>query len=393
MQAVGRPGLAGWPRRLLLLSFALGLYRLGFQAALGDDAFSLVIAGRSLGELLRLSASEPHPPVFYVLLWGWVRLAGDGEFAGRFVAVWWGLLAAALTYRLGARLMGGRRAAALAALLLVASPLFVAYSPAGAHVHHGGGPGASLHVVRHRICCPGSRQAAGAGPRSAGYAGDHSAGRGHPLLRLLPGGGAESAGRSGLLPARQRRALRVWMALQGLWLAAYAPWVAVALPTLSGYGNELVSRPTPGPGLCADAARLRAGRIRAGRVGLACRRCGCIACSGASACWRRRSWLPLAYCFLPPVLVFVASLCGPCTSSATCWSRCPVSPLVAAAGATWRLPAAGAGRLGVWRRCAARGRPGRASRLLRRDALRQRADLRGDGGLPGGPGRGRTPWW
>jgi 4-amino-4-deoxy-L-arabinose transferase-like glycosyltransferase len=91
---------------VLLLSFALGLYRLGFQAALGDDAFSLVIAGKGLGDLLRLSASEPHPPVFYVLLWGWVRLAGDGEFAARFVAVWWGVLAVVLTYRLGARLLG-----------------------------------------------------------------------------------------------------------------------------------------------------------------------------------------------------------------------------------------------------------------------------------------------
>ena len=212
----------------LLVSFGLGLYRLGYQAALGDDAFSLLIAGRDLGELLRLSASEPHPPVFYVLLWGWVRLAGDGEFAGRFVAVWWAVLSVALVYRLG-RAAVSRSAGAWAAALLAINPFFVAYSQQ-----------ARMYTMAIAL-----------GLASMYFA-----------FRLLPGrrGGSMTSGALGYLAAtilavtthffalflvagqnilfvflalyrRDARGLPRWLGLQALWCLAYLPWITIAALT------------------------------------------------------------------------------------------------------------------------------------------------------------------
>src|SRR5207302_1166764 len=61
---------------------------------------------------------ELHPPLFYFLLHGWQPLAGTSEFAGRFLAACFGLLAAVAVFRLGLAL--GGRALGLAGLLLVA---------------------------------------------------------------------------------------------------------------------------------------------------------------------------------------------------------------------------------------------------------------------------------
>lgn len=315
---------------ILLLSFALGLYRLGYQAALGDDAFSLVIAGKGLGELLRLSASEPHPPVFYVLLWGWVRLAGDGEFAARFVAVWWGVLAVVLTYRLGSRILGGL-AGLLAALLLATSPLYVAYSQQARMYTMVVALGLVSMWFFQRMLADG--------------AGAHRATRtGYVVATLLAVAThffalfIVAAQNLLVVPAlifrRQWFLVRVWIALQALWLAAYLPWVAVALPTLSTYSNELVSRPA------LDQAYVRT--LRAFVLGESATGAGwplvggaAVLAVGAYACWRRRQWLPLAYCFLPPLLVFIASLYRPMYFERYMLVSLPGFALVSAAGGAW----------------------------------------------------------
>ncbi|MBN1177836.1 MAG: glycosyltransferase family 39 protein [Anaerolineae bacterium] len=66
-------------------------------------------------------------PLHYVLLRGWIALAGTSVTALRFFSLWFGVLSVALMAALGRRLFG-REAGVIAALLAAASPYFVWYS-------------------------------------------------------------------------------------------------------------------------------------------------------------------------------------------------------------------------------------------------------------------------
>lgn len=115
---------------IILLAFALRVHRLGFQELRGDETFGYFFSQQSFGEIVRatLALREPHPVASYFAEKTWLALAGDSEFALRFLSVWWGVLAVALLYRLGRQLRLGPGVSALAALLLALSPYAVWHS-------------------------------------------------------------------------------------------------------------------------------------------------------------------------------------------------------------------------------------------------------------------------
>jgi len=112
---------------LLLAAFFLRVFHLDLQAATGDDAFSLTIAQHSLSEIVQLARHELHPPLFYFLLHGWQPLAGTSEFAGRFLAATFGVLAVTAIFRLGLAL-GGRKLALAALLLAAINPFLIDFA-------------------------------------------------------------------------------------------------------------------------------------------------------------------------------------------------------------------------------------------------------------------------
>ncbi len=118
------------PLLAILAGFGLRVYHLGFQELRGDETFGYFFSQQPFGEIVRatLALREPHPVASYFVEKSWLTLAGDSEFALRFVSAWWGVLVVALLYRLGRRLALGPGASALAALLLAASPYAVWHS-------------------------------------------------------------------------------------------------------------------------------------------------------------------------------------------------------------------------------------------------------------------------
>lgn len=102
---------------ILLLSLGLRLYRLGDQPIWWDEGHAIWAARQSLYETTRITAHDVHPPLYLWLLHGWLRLAGESEFAVRYLSLIGGMLTVALIYVVARRLIG-RRAALLAALLL-----------------------------------------------------------------------------------------------------------------------------------------------------------------------------------------------------------------------------------------------------------------------------------
>jgi len=116
------------PFAILLLGFALRLYRLGANSLWYDETVSVVLAQSELGELIRHTAGDIHPPLYYLLLHFWGRIAGWSEFAMAFVSLWFGVLLIALVYRVARDWLQSRNIAMLAALWVAISPYNIWYS-------------------------------------------------------------------------------------------------------------------------------------------------------------------------------------------------------------------------------------------------------------------------
>jgi mannosyltransferase len=112
---------------LLLLALALRVYRLPAQSLWYDEGVSWYLTRMSPPALTVWTANDIQPPLYYYLLWLWVRLAGTSEYALRFPSVFFGALTLPLLWVTARRLLG-MRAAWLATLLLALSPLHVYYA-------------------------------------------------------------------------------------------------------------------------------------------------------------------------------------------------------------------------------------------------------------------------
>ena len=133
---------------VLLLATFLRFHLLEAQSFWNDEGNSARLSERSLPAILEGTASDVHPPLYYVLLRGWRELAGETEFGLRSLSAYAGVLTVAMVLALGGRGAGGQgsRGAgerggplnssfvirhssfALAGLLAAVSPVLVYYS-------------------------------------------------------------------------------------------------------------------------------------------------------------------------------------------------------------------------------------------------------------------------
>ena len=112
---------------ILLLAFGLRFYGLDAQSLWNDEGTSIALAQRDLATIARDAAHDIHPPLYYWLLSGWLRLAGTSEAAARSFSALLGVGLVLLTYALGRKLMT-RWAGLAAAFLAAISPFQVYYS-------------------------------------------------------------------------------------------------------------------------------------------------------------------------------------------------------------------------------------------------------------------------
>jgi len=117
---------------LLLLAFALRLHHLGGESLWYDETVSVHLARLPAPAMLAHTAGDIHPPGYYLLLHGWQwltrpSLAHGLEFLFAWPSLLCGMLAVALVYPLGRRLLGAP-AALLAALFAAADPFQIWYS-------------------------------------------------------------------------------------------------------------------------------------------------------------------------------------------------------------------------------------------------------------------------
>lgn len=113
---------------VLLLAFWLRMDDVGDWPLRWDETFSVWFAQMGLAEGTIKTADDIHPPLYFWLLHGWVRLAGISEFAIRALSVFLGLTTISVVWSLTLRLSRRGLAAALAALLIALSPFHIAWS-------------------------------------------------------------------------------------------------------------------------------------------------------------------------------------------------------------------------------------------------------------------------
>ncbi|MDH4137019.1 MAG: hypothetical protein OEW09_09950, partial [Anaerolineae bacterium] len=78
---------------LVLLAFTLRVYHLGYQSFWYDEGQSYYFAHQdSLGDMLDVISDSDHPPLYFILLYLWMSVAGLSEFALRFTALFWSVL-------------------------------------------------------------------------------------------------------------------------------------------------------------------------------------------------------------------------------------------------------------------------------------------------------------
>lgn len=123
---------AGWLSRLwwvpiLALAMALRFYHLTSAAIWGDEGSSLLLSEYALADLWFHAAHDVHPPLYFLLLRGWIEVFGDSIGSIRSLSAIPGVAVVGLGIWLTRRL-STRRAAVLAGILLVLLPTAVRYS-------------------------------------------------------------------------------------------------------------------------------------------------------------------------------------------------------------------------------------------------------------------------
>ncbi|MDB5320056.1 MAG: glycosyl transferase family 39 [Phycisphaerales bacterium] len=103
---------------VLVIAAALRLAGLGAASLWYDEALTLDIAAGPLADLAAdVRAREQVPPLYHVLMHGWIDRFGDSEFAARLPSALFGVAAVAAIIALGCALFGRREGTAAGALM------------------------------------------------------------------------------------------------------------------------------------------------------------------------------------------------------------------------------------------------------------------------------------
>ena len=115
------------PLLLTFLAASLQFWALDAQSLWYDEGFSAWLAQRPLGEIVARTAADIHPPLYYLLLHGWIGLFGTSEWSLRLPSAMLAVLCVPLIWQVARRLLRQRAAADTAALLVAFSPLWLWY--------------------------------------------------------------------------------------------------------------------------------------------------------------------------------------------------------------------------------------------------------------------------
>lgn len=96
------------------------------QSLWRDEAFSVLIAKSSPLEIIRITAADFNPPLYYLLLHSWMRLFGDSEISIRLLSLLFFVLFLGVFYFFARRLLS-KHSAYLALAIAAVNPMLIYY--------------------------------------------------------------------------------------------------------------------------------------------------------------------------------------------------------------------------------------------------------------------------
>lgn len=112
---------------ILLIGFLLRIYNLTFESFWYDEIFSAKIATFSFSEIIRITAIDVHPPLYYILLKIWISIFPNNDFFIRLLSVAFSISSISLVYFYSKKIFN-QKIAYFAAILLAFSCLDVLYA-------------------------------------------------------------------------------------------------------------------------------------------------------------------------------------------------------------------------------------------------------------------------
>lgn len=228
----------GWVA-VLTLALLLRLPELEWQPLWWDEGYSVYFATEPLGRLLALTAADIHPPLYYMLLAGWVALVqGVQPVSLRLFSVGSGVVAVALLLALAHSLYPQRRRVVwLAAFLLAANPFHLYYSQEVRMYGLGLVLGLASTLLFWQLCRRiAEKRPARLAAIGYGLAAALALYTLYYLALLLAAHAAWALWRW----RREPRRLLPILAAYGLALVLYAPWLIYTLPKLLVYVADKV---------------------------------------------------------------------------------------------------------------------------------------------------------
>jgi len=114
---------------VVVLGLAARFWRLGTQSLWYDEWVTTLATSGGAGDLAHhVATREGAGPPYFVLIWGWARVVGDGEAALRSFSAVVGTATVLVAYVIARQLGRPRRVANGAALLVAANPALIWYS-------------------------------------------------------------------------------------------------------------------------------------------------------------------------------------------------------------------------------------------------------------------------
>jgi mannosyltransferase len=113
---------------LTIISLVIRLINLGKLNLWLDEGVTAQTIHSGLSYIIRDSfTAEPTPPLYNALMYFWVQLFGDSEFALRFPSACFGALSISLVYLIGKKYVS-KEVGVLSAFLLIGNPFYLYYS-------------------------------------------------------------------------------------------------------------------------------------------------------------------------------------------------------------------------------------------------------------------------
>jgi Dolichyl-phosphate-mannose-protein mannosyltransferase len=286
---------------ITLAGCALRLYDLNGVPPRWDEGWSIAHAALPVTDVLRITAQDVHPPLYYLLLGLWQMLAGPGVFAARLLSVMLASTAVPLAWLAARAWTMSRGAALLAAGFMAWLPLAVYYG--GVVRMYSLAPSFVLLAIWAAARMFATDGRANRWPATVVFA-IGAAGAMYTLYHAvwaLAGLGVWVV----LRGLSHRLALRRLLSGTGLALLLYAPWAVYGLPRLLGRASaETTTNTNQARGIgelfVTGARELMltpvGGEAALGLLGL-------ILVLGTGALWLRRGRVTLMQVALPVLMI------------------------------------------------------------------------------------------